>query len=122
MDVIWIVNLKVQLKNLFELMLKKTKKLVKLLKCIEEMKSLAWFDVSGCDLDCLPQGVVRLENLYRLMLTNNKRLMNLPKCIEKMKSLTWLDVGGCDLDCRPQGMRGLKQLSYLVLNSITRDW
>jgi hypothetical protein len=48
---------------------------VKLPECIEEMKSLAWLDVSGCYLDCLPQGVVRLEFFYKLMLTNNKRLM-----------------------------------------------
>ncbi len=75
---------------------------MKLPKCIEEMKSLAWIDVSGCDLDCLAHGVVRLDNLYILMLTNNKRLMKLLKCIEKMKSLTWFDVGGCDLDCFPK--------------------
>ncbi len=68
------------------------------------MKSLTLLDVSGCDLDCLPQGVGRLEKLSNLDLRNNKRMVKLPKCIKEMKSLTRLDVGGCDLDCLPQGM------------------
>jgi Leucine-rich repeat (LRR) protein len=68
------------------------------------MKALQTLDVSGCDLDCLPQGMGRLEKLCDLNLSNNKRLVKLPKCIEDMKSLISLDVGGCDLDCVLQGM------------------
>jgi hypothetical protein len=42
---------------LYTLILKNNKRLVKLLECIKEMKSLTCLDVSGCDLDCLPQGI-----------------------------------------------------------------
>ncbi len=77
---------------------------MKLLECIEQMKSLKSLDVGGCDLDCVPQGMGRLEKLDKLILSNNKTLVKLPECIDEMKSLTSLDVGGCDLDCLPQGM------------------
>jgi hypothetical protein len=46
-----------QLVKLYELMLKDDKRLVKLLNCIKEMKSLTWLDVGGCDLDKLLEGM-----------------------------------------------------------------
>jgi Leucine-rich repeat (LRR) protein len=58
------------------------KLLVKLLECIEEMKSLTCLDVGECHLDCLPKGMRRLEKLSRLMLMNNKRLVKLTKGIK----------------------------------------
>ncbi len=94
---------------------------MKLLKCIEEMKSLTWLDVGGCDLNCLLQGMGQLEKLCKLILKDTKRLVSLPKCIEEMKSLTWLDVGGCDLDYLPQGMGRLEKLCTLILKD-TKDW
>jgi Leucine-rich repeat (LRR) protein len=51
---------------------------------MKEMKSLTSLDVSGCDLDCLYQGMARLEKLSNLDLRNNKKLVKLPKCIEQM--------------------------------------
>jgi hypothetical protein len=50
-----------QLDKLYKLILKDNKRLVKLLECIKEMRSLTRLDVSGCDLDCLPQGMGGLE-------------------------------------------------------------
>ncbi len=70
--------------------LEDNKRLVKLLKSIEEMNSLTYLHVHGFDLDFLPQGMGRLEKLSKLDLNNNKRLMRLPKCIEEMKLLTCL--------------------------------
>ncbi len=80
------------------------KRLVKLPKCIKEMKSLISLDVGGCDLDCVCQRMGRLEKLYTLISKDNKRLVKLPNYIKAMKSLISLDVGGCDLGCLPQGM------------------
>ncbi len=90
---------------------------MKLLECIDEMKSLTTLDVSGCDLDCLPDGLGRLEKLCDFNLSNNKRLVKLQECIQEMKSLTTLDVGGCDLDCLPQGMGRLEKLCNLNLSN-----
>jgi hypothetical protein len=61
-----------QLEKLFELMLKDKKILVNPSKCVKKMKSLIMFDVGGCELDCLPQGMGRLEKLSHLDLSNNK--------------------------------------------------
>ncbi len=93
-----------RLEKLSKLDLNNNQRLMKLPESIEEMKSLTWLDVGGCDLDCLTQEMRRLEKLSDLDLNNNKRLVKLPECIEDMKSLPCLDVGGCDLDCLPQGM------------------
>ncbi len=79
--------------------LNKNKRLLKLSKCMEELKLFPYSHVQGFDLDCLPQGMGRLEKL-----NNNKRLVKVQECIEKMKPLKSLDVGGWDLDCLPQGM------------------
>jgi internalin A len=79
------------------------------------MKSLTSLDVGGCDLDCLPQGMVRLEKLSNLYLGNNKKLVKLLECIKEMKSLTRLHVSGCDLDGLPQGMVRLEKLYKLIL-------
>ncbi len=68
----------VRLEKLSNLYLGNNKKLVKLLECIKEMKSLTRLHVSGCDLDGLPQGMVRLEKLYKLILKDNKKLVKLP--------------------------------------------
>ncbi len=70
----------------------------------KKMKSLTSLVVSGCYLDCLPQGMGQLVKLSELMLKDNKRLVKLFNCIKEMKSLTWFDVGGCDLDCLPKGI------------------
>jgi Leucine-rich repeat (LRR) protein len=45
---------------------------------------LTRLDVSGCDLDCVPQGMGRLENLSDLNLSDNKRLVKLRECMEQM--------------------------------------
>jgi hypothetical protein len=44
-----------RLNKLSHLDLKNNKRLVKLLKCMEEMKALTSLDVGRCDLDYLPQ-------------------------------------------------------------------
>ncbi|CAM6021307.1 unnamed protein product, partial [Sphagnum balticum] len=106
--------------KLWDLNLSNNKRLVKLPECIEEMKSMTWLDVCGCDLDSLPQGMGRLEKLSTLNLSNNKRLVKVPKCIEEMKSLRRLDVGGCDLDSLPQGMGRLEKLWDLNLSNNKR--
>ncbi len=46
-----------QLEKLFDLNLSNKKRLVKLIECIEELKSLIRLDGGGCNLDCLPQGM-----------------------------------------------------------------
>ncbi|CAM6045698.1 unnamed protein product [Sphagnum compactum] len=109
-----------RLEKLSALNLSNNKRLVKLPECIEEMKSLTRLDVSGCDLDCLPQGMGRLEKLSDLNLSNNKRLAELPECIEEIKSFTCLNVGGCDLDYLPQGMGRMEKLSNLNLSNNKR--
>jgi hypothetical protein len=43
-----------RLEKLYRLILKDNKRLVKLPKFMEAMKSLTWLDVGGCDLDCIP--------------------------------------------------------------------
>jgi hypothetical protein len=52
-----------RLEKLFDLNLSNNKRLMKLREGIEEMKSLIWLDVGGCDLDCVCQGIRRLEKL-----------------------------------------------------------
>ncbi len=70
------------MEKLHTFILKDNKRLVKLLKWIQAMKSLTILDVGGCDLDCLPQGMGQLEKLYMLTLKDNKRLVAPPNCIE----------------------------------------
>jgi hypothetical protein len=66
-----------QLEKLFKLILKENKKLARLPKCIEEMKSLTRLGLGGCDFNCLLEGMGWLEKLSSLVLSSNKKLAKL---------------------------------------------
>ncbi|KAL5999674.1 hypothetical protein ACLOJK_037959 [Asimina triloba] len=86
-------------------------KIAKLPNAIGKMKHLRYLDVSGLNIEELPEAASHLRNLHALNLTRCRQLKKLPSGIGEMASLRHLEIKETDsLQYLP---RGLGKLSHL---------
>ncbi|XP_057740678.1 putative disease resistance protein At3g14460 [Arachis stenosperma] len=79
----------------------------------KKLIQLRYLDLSGNDIEVLPQSLCNLFNLQTLKLENCSKLTMLPNDMYKLVNLRHLDIRGTPLKEMPKGMGKLKQLHIL---------
>uniref|UniRef100_A0A6N2KR35 Uncharacterized protein n=1 Tax=Salix viminalis TaxID=40686 RepID=A0A6N2KR35_SALVM len=81
----------------------------------KQLHGLKVLDLSGTNIECLPDSVSDLEGLTSLLLTDCRRLSSVPS-LKKLKALKRLDLSRAPLKKIPHGMECLSNLRYLRMN------
>ncbi|MFX1444591.1 MAG: leucine-rich repeat domain-containing protein [Promethearchaeota archaeon] len=81
---------------------------------ILELKDLTVLDISGNQIDIIPQDISKFKNLKALILERNK-LEFLPESINQLENLQYLDLSYNNLKKIPESIGNLKALKKLNL-------
>uniref|UniRef100_A0A6N2KK44 Uncharacterized protein n=1 Tax=Salix viminalis TaxID=40686 RepID=A0A6N2KK44_SALVM len=81
----------------------------------KQLHGLKVLDLSGTNIECLPDSVFDLEGLTSLLLKHCPRLSSVPS-LENLRALKRLDLSGAPLKKIPHGMECLSNLRYLRMN------
>ncbi|KAG5223837.1 disease resistance protein [Salix suchowensis] len=81
----------------------------------KQLHGLKVLDLSGTNIDSLPDSVSDLEGLTSLLLKDCRRLSSVPS-LKKLRALKRLDLSGAPLEKIPHGMECLSSLRYLRMN------
>uniref|UniRef100_A0A6N2KWW2 Uncharacterized protein n=1 Tax=Salix viminalis TaxID=40686 RepID=A0A6N2KWW2_SALVM len=81
----------------------------------KQLHGLKVLDLSGTNIECLPDSVFDLEGLTSLLLKDCLRLSSAPS-LENLRALKRLDLSGAPLKKIPHGMECLSNLRYLRMN------
>uniref|UniRef100_A0A6N2KX73 TIR domain-containing protein n=1 Tax=Salix viminalis TaxID=40686 RepID=A0A6N2KX73_SALVM len=81
----------------------------------KQLHGLKVLDLSGTNIECLPDSVSDLEGLTSLLLKDCRRLSSVPS-LKKLRALKRLDLSRAPLKKIPHGMECLSNLRYLRMN------
>ena len=87
----------------------------KFLRFIPELINLQSLDITGCELDVLPENIGDLKNLISLLIVSND-LNSLPESFSQLTSLVQLSLAGNQFTEIPQPVLNLTTLEYLYFD------